>query len=194
MAQPASRPAPRLAPGDRDLDVSTARPAEGSRGRPHVILVVGPTEPGTRAMHSATWLGRRLGAEILVVAAVEYPPPRDELVDARVAAARQVVSATTRRLRREAVRAEGIVVAVRDGLGPATIDNLADGREAELVAVASPRRSWFRVFPGSALGHQLTRTAHRPVLIIPDQRPGAGAWIRAWFGGTRRELSTEEAC
>lgn len=174
MAQPLVKSESPLAPRHHDLTVPSA---EGARGRPHVILVIGSAEPGPRAMHSATWLGRRLGAQMLVVSAVEYPPPRDEWVDALVTAARGAVSATTGRLVREAVKAEGVVVAVPNGQGPAAIDDLADAHEAELVAVASARRSWFRVFPGSVMGHQLTRTGHRPVLVIPDHRPGPPGWF-----------------
>jgi hypothetical protein len=171
-----------LAPGQSDLDRHSA---EGRRGRPHVILVVGSTELGPRALYSASWLGRRLGAEMLVVAAVEYSPPHDELVDALMEAAGRAVSATTTHLVRESVPARGIVVAVPNSQAPAAIDNLADQHETELVAVISRRRSWFRVFPGSPIGHRLTRTGHRPVLVIPDHRAGLGAWIRAWLDGTR---------
>ena len=146
-----------------------------------MILVIGSTVPGPRALYSATWLGRRLGARVLVVAAVEYPPPRDEWVDALVTAARRAVSATTARLAREAVKAEGIVVAVPNGLGGATIEDLADRHEAELVAVTSSRPSWFRVFPGSGLGHHLTRTGHRPVLVIPDRRASPAARFLTWL-------------
>lgn len=174
MAQPVIRAESPVAPRPRDPVVPAT---EGGRGRPHVILVIGSAEPGPRAMHSATWLGRRLGAQMLVVSAVEYPPPHDEWVDALVATARGAVSATTRRLEREAVKAEGVVVAVPNGEGPAAIDDLADAHEAELVAVTSSRRSWFRVFPGSFLGHHLTRTGHRPVLVIPDHRPGPPGWF-----------------
>lgn len=184
MAQPAID----LTPRNRDLDL---RSQEGARGRPHVILVIGSTVPGARAMHSATWLGRRLGAEMLVVAAIEYAPPRDELVEARMALARRVVSATTGRLARGAVKAEGIVVAVRDGAAPATIDDLADQHEAELVAVTSSRRSWLWLFGGSALGHRLVRAGRRAVLVIPDHRPGPCARFVAWLDLGRRGLSPQ---
>lgn len=180
MAQPVIESGAPLAPGKTDLNLSSGA---GGRGRPHVILVIGSTEPGARAMYSASWLGRRLGAEMLVVAVVEYRPPHDEWVDALMEAAGRAVSATTVRLVRESVQARGAVVAVPCGRAPATIDDLADQHEVELVAVTSPRRSWFRVFGGSALGRHLARTGHRPVLVIPDHRPGSGPRFRTWLDG-----------
>lgn len=177
-----------LTPRNRDLNLCSQA---GARGRPHVILVIGSTVPGPRAMHSATWLGRRLGAEMLVVAAIEYAPPRDELVDARVALARRAVSGTTARLARGAVKADGIVVTVRDGEAPATIDDLADQHEAELVAVTSSRRSWLWLFAGSALGYRLIRAGRRAVLVIPDHRPGPWARFVAWLDLDRRGLSPQ---
>lgn len=156
---------------------------EGGRGRPHVVLVVGPSEPRPRAMHSAAWLGRRLKAEMLVVAPVEYRPPRDELVAARVAATRCVVAETAEHLANQGVDAAGTVLVVRDGLGPAAVGDFAEEHEADLVAVASRHGSWFWVLPGSGIAHHLMRTARRPVLVIPDQGPGVLTRLMDWVGG-----------
>lgn len=97
----------RLRLTEPDLGDIAVRPNAGSRGRPHVIFVIGATKPRPCAMHSAAWLGRRLRAEMLVVAAVKYRPPRDDLVDLRVAQMRGVVWATTTDLVSEGVDACG---------------------------------------------------------------------------------------
>ncbi len=153
-----------------------------------MILVVGSTEPGARATHSAAWLGRRLGAEMVVAAVVEYPPPRDELVGAWVASARRVVAATAARLMAQGVTAHGTVMLAREGDGPATIDDLAQREEAELVAVTARRRAWFWVSPGSAVARYLTRAGRTPVLVIPDQRPGPSMRFVARLRGGRRAI------
>lgn len=182
MAQPAIEAGFLPASRQRDLD----RSADGLRGRPHVVLVIGSSEPGARAIYSAAWLGRRLGAEMLVVAVVEYLPPRDELVAAWVASARRAASATAARLVRKGIAARGVVVAAQQGEGPPTVDDLAEQQEAELVAVTSRRRSWFWVSSGSAVARYLTRAGRTPVLVIPDHGPGP--WLRflAWLHASRR--------
>jgi nucleotide-binding universal stress UspA family protein len=123
-------------------------------------------------MHQADWLGRHLRAEMLVVAAVEYRPPQDELVAVRVDSIRGVVSSTAAHLVGEGVDSAGTVLIARDGLGPNVVDDFADEHEADLVAVTSQRRSRFWVFPGSGMAHHLTRAGRRPVVVIPDPRPG----------------------
>lgn len=186
MAQPAIEAGSLLASRQRDLD---GRSTEGPRGRPHVILVIGSIEPGPRATQSAAWLGRRLRAEMLVVAVVEYSPPRDELVEAWIASARRAAAATAGRLMRQGVTARGTVVIAPDGEGPAAVDDLAEQQEAELVAVTSRRRSWFWVSPGSAVARYLTRAGRTPVLVIPDHRLGPCMRLVAWLHGTRRTAS-----
>lgn len=182
MAQPVTEAGSLPASRDRDLaGHSTGEP----RGRPHVILVIDAIEPGARAIYSAAWLGRRLRAQMLVVALVEYPPPRDELVHAWVASARQSVSATAARLRRHGVAARGMVLVAPDGEGPATVGDLAQEQEVELVAVTSRRRSWFWVSPAPAVARYLTRAGYAPVLVIPDHR--RDPWMRFldWLRGSR---------
>jgi nucleotide-binding universal stress UspA family protein len=160
---------------------ATAQSGEGARGRPHVVLVIGASEPRPRAMHDAVWLGRHLKAEMLVVAAVEYRPPQDELVAARVEWTRDAVWSTTEHLVDEGVNAAGTVLVARDGLGPAVVDEFADEHEADLVAVTSQHPSWFWVFPGSGMAHRLARGGRRPVVVIPDHRPGLGARLTSWL-------------
>ena len=184
MAQPAVETGPLLASQRSDL---AGRSTDGTRGRPHVILVIGSIEPGARATYSAAWLGRRLGAELLVVAMVEYLPPRDELVEAWVASARRVVRATAGCLVRHGVAARGVVIVAKEGEGPALVDDLAEQHEAELVAVTSRRRSRLGVFPGSAVARYLTRAGRTPVLVIPDHRPGPWTRVLAWLRNPRRE-------
>ncbi len=78
---------------------------------------------------------------MLVVAAVKYRPPRDDLVDLRVAQMRGVVWATTTDLVSEGVDACGTVVIAALGQVEMAIDDLAEEREADLVAVTSERPS-----------------------------------------------------
>jgi len=132
-------------------------------------------------MRDAAWLGKHLRAEMLVVAAVEYRPAQDELVAARVEWGRDVVSSTTEHLVDQGVDAAGTVLVARDGLGAAVVDEFADEHEADLVAVASQRSSHLWVFPGSGMAHRLARGGRRPVLVIPDHRPGLGARILSWL-------------
>lgn len=131
-------------------------------------------------------MGRRLGAEMLVVAPVKYRPPRDELVAARVSSMERVVSWTAERLVDQGVDAAGTVLVAPGGLGSAAVDDFADQHEADLVAVASRRGSWLGLFPGSGMAHHLMREGRRPVLVIPDHRPGLGAAIGSWLQGQDR--------
>ncbi|MBO0708590.1 MAG: universal stress protein [Candidatus Dormibacteraeota bacterium] len=186
MPQPAIEAGVLSASRQRDLD---DRSANGPRGRPHVILVIDSVEPGPRAIYSAGWLGRRLRAEMLVVAVVEYLPPRDELVAAWVASARRAAAATAARLVGRGITARGLVVVAQQGEGPATVGSLAAQQEADLVAVTSRRRSWFWVSPGSAIARYLTRAGRTPVLVIPDHREAPWRRFRGWLHGSRREAS-----
>ena len=183
MAQLAVRAGLQLASRHSDFADGSAG---DSRGRPHLILVVGSSEPGVRATRSAAWLGRRLGAEMLVVAVVEYAPPRDELVAAWAASARRVVSATVGRLVRLGIAARGVVIVAREGDGPATVDNLAEQHETELVAVTARRRPWFWPSAGPAVARYLTRAGRTPVLVIPDHRPAAWMRFLPWRPGSGR--------
>lgn len=166
------------------LDVS-ARMGEGGRGRPHVVLVIGATEPRPPAMHEVVWLGRHLQAEMVVVAAVEYRPPQDELVAARVEWTRDVVSSTAEHLTDQGVDAAGTVLVARDGLGPTVVEEFADEYEADLVAVTSHHPSWLWVLPGSGMAHHLARGGRRPVVVIPDHGPGLGARLASWLERAR---------
>ena len=168
-------------PFARALDLQ-APAGDPVRGRPHVVLVVGRSEPRPPALHDAVWLGRHLRAEMLVVAAVEYRPPQDELVAARVEWIRDVVSSTAEHLVGEGVAAAGTVLVVRDGLGPAVIDDFAEEHEADLIAVTPQRSSRFWVFGGSGMAHHLARAGRRPVVVIPDHGPGLGARLRSRLG------------
>ena len=122
-----------------------ARPGQGGHGRPHVILVVGTSEPGARAMQDAVWLGRHLRAVMLVVSAVEYRPPPDELVAARVELIRGVVSSTAEHLVDQGVDAAGTVLVARDGLG-------AGGRRRFLGPARSRSGGGHGAAPHPALG------------------------------------------
>jgi nucleotide-binding universal stress UspA family protein len=132
-------------------------------------------------MHDAVWLGRHLRAEMLVVAPVEYRPPQDELVAARVEWTRDVVSSTADHLVDQGVDAAGTVLVARDGLGPRVVEDFADEHEADLVAVTAQHASRFWVFPGSGMAHHLARAGRRPVVVIPDHRPGMGARFWSWL-------------
>lgn len=161
------------------LDV--ARSGQGGRGRPHVILVVGTSEPRARAMQDAVWLGRHLRAVMLVVSTVEYRPPPDELVAARVELMRGVVSSTAEHLVDQGVDAAGTVLVARDGLGAALVEDFAGRHEADLVAVTAQRPTRLWVFGASGMAHHLIRAGRRPMVVIPDHRPGPGAWFRSWL-------------
>jgi nucleotide-binding universal stress UspA family protein len=163
-----------------------AHSGRDGRGRPHVVLVIGTSVPRARAMHDAVWLGRHLRAEMLVVSAVEYRPPRDELVAARVELTRGVVRSTTEHLVEHGVDAAGTVLVARDGLGVAVVEDFANRHEADLLAITSQHPTRFWVFGGSGMARHLMRAGRRPVVVIPDHRPGARAWFRAWLEPQRR--------
>ncbi len=69
----------------------------------------------------------------------------------------------------EGLRATAQITLAQQGDQAVAVSELADSLHAELVIVLARRGSWFGVFPGSALAHQLMRARGRPVLVIPDQ-------------------------
>jgi nucleotide-binding universal stress UspA family protein len=139
------------------------------RGRPHIVVLLERPSPASSSLRQVTWFARGLGAELLVTAVVTHGRSLDDLDEFNVETAENCVQEVAAWLVEEGVRATGRVTLALHGEQALAVSDLADGLHADLVIVLARRGSWFGVFPGSVLAHQLMRRRRRPVLVIPDQ-------------------------
>lgn len=156
--------------------------SDGShRGRPSIVVLLERPKPRLWSLRQVAGLARRLGAELLIAALVTYDRGFDELDQIKLRIARDGVQDATERLLQQGVQAAGVVRLVGDGDQALSASDLADHMDANLVVVLARRGSWFRLFPGSALAHQLMRRGRRPVLVIPDH-DRQGSWRTVLLG------------
>jgi nucleotide-binding universal stress UspA family protein len=87
----------------------------------------------------------------------------------------------------QGVPATGEVSLAQYGDQARVASDLADHLDADLVIVLARRGSWFGMFPGSPLAHQLMRQHRRPVLVIPDHERRRN-WISVLGGPARPDV------
>jgi nucleotide-binding universal stress UspA family protein len=154
-------------------------PAADSNGphgsRANVVVLLERPDPAGWSIRQLARLARRLGADLLVAAVVTYDRSFDDLDRLKLEIAQDGVQRATARLVEEGVRAAPAVRLVGPGDQVLSVSDLADHLDADLVIVLARRGSWFRLFPGSPMAHQLMRLGRRPVLVIPD-RERRGSW------------------
>jgi nucleotide-binding universal stress UspA family protein len=170
-----------------------------------LLLVLERSETEPEAAAVATWLARGMGAEVVVVAAVERDPRWSLSIfdQDNLDAVRRNVESMVEHLVSEGVSASGEVAISGVGEGARAIREVADEVDADLLAVVANRTSWLFILPGSSIAHHLMRTSGRPVLLIPNrpqERPrahaeqGRGARLevlRASTDSPRRALSDD---
>lgn len=139
------------------------------RSRAHVVVVLERPAPSPWSLRHLSWFVRRLGAELLVAAVVTHGRTVDALDEAHLEAAEAGVHEVTAWLVEQGVVADGQVAFAQHGERARAASALADRVDADLVIVLARRDTWFGVFPGSLLAHQLMRQSPRPVLVITDQ-------------------------
>jgi nucleotide-binding universal stress UspA family protein len=142
---------------------------DGPHWNPSLVLVLlERPSPTPWSLRQLAWFARRLQAELLIATVVTYDRSLDDYDQVKVRIAKQDVQKVTARLVEQGARATGEVRLVRCGDQALSASDLADGLDADLVIVLARRGSWFGLFPGSPLAHQLMRRRRRPVLVIPD--------------------------
>ncbi len=123
------------------------------------------------SLRRVAWFARRLGAELLVAAVVTHGRELDELDQVNLRTAQEGVQRVTADLSEQGIPAAGEVRLARYGDQAQAASDVADRLDADLVIVLVRRGSWFGLFPGSTVAHQLMRQHRRPVLVIPDHVP-----------------------
>lgn len=140
-------------------------------GRPHAVVLLERPVPAPWSLRQVAWFARRLGAQVLVATVVTHGRGLDDLDEFNLRVAQEGVQQVTADLASLGIRASGEVRLAQYGDQGLAASDLADGLDADLVIVLARRGSWFGLFPGSLLAHQLMRQRRRPVLVIADHEP-----------------------
>lgn len=154
---------------------------------PSIVVLLERSNPRSWSLRQVAGFARRLRAEVLIAAVVTYDGRFDDLDRHKLRMVQDGVQRATARLVEQGARAARLVRVVGYGDQALSVSDLADHLDADLVIVLARRGSWFHLFPGSLLAHQLMRRGRRPVLVIPDHE----RW-GSWFGMLRKLVSARD--
>lgn len=164
------------------MDATESTGGDSHRSSLRIVVLVERPDPAAWSVGQVARFARRLEAEVLIAAIFAHSGSLDDLDRANLRMLTNGVREVRSTLVQQGVQATAEVTLARYGDQALVASDLADRLDADLVIVLARRGSWFGVFPGSPLAHDLIRGRRRPVLVIPDHERR-----RAWFhvrGGT----------
>jgi nucleotide-binding universal stress UspA family protein len=166
------------------VDATESTGGDSHRSSLRIVVLVERPDPAAWSVGQVARFARRLEAEVLIAAIFAHSGSLDDLDRANLRMLTNGVREVRSTLVQQGVQATAEVTLARYGDQALVASDLADRLDADLVIVLARRGSWFGVFPGSPLAHDLIRGRRRPVLVIPDHERR-----RAWFhvrGGRAR--------
>lgn len=166
---------------------SAAGSGDPSWGALQVMVLLERPDPAPWSLRQVARLAQRIRAQVLVTAVFPHQGSLDGVDRMNLRSVKEGLRDVTASLVERGVQATGEVSLALYGDQALVASDRADRLDADLVIVLARHGSWFGMFPGSPLAHQLMRRHRRPVLVIPDHERRR-SWLSVLGGPVRPDL------